>query len=79
LERKGITTIYVTALYNIAERVGVNRIMRAGGKFHHPFGNPDLPKEMEFQWRRKMVASALKCLTQSVDKPTVFTPDDVLS
>jgi len=52
--------------------------MRAGGKFHYPFGNPDLSKEMEFQWRRKMVTAALKCLTKRVDKPTVFTPEEVL-
>ncbi len=72
-------TTCVTALHVVAERVGANRIMRAGGKFHYPFGNPELPYESEVKWRRKMVEAALKALTRKVEKPTVFTPEALLS
>jgi len=72
-------TVFVTALYVIAERVGTNRIMRAGGKFHYPFGNPELPHELEVKWRRKMTEAALIALTRRVEKPTVFTPEELLA
>ncbi len=69
----------VTALYAVAERVGTNRIMKAGGKFHHPFGNPELSREAEVRWRRRMAEAALKALMKDVEKPTVFTPEDLLT
>jgi hypothetical protein len=58
--------------------VGTNRILIAGGKFHYPFGNPELPKANEFQWRRTMVKAALKLLTKPVEKVTVFSQEEAL-
>lgn len=68
----------VTALHTVATQVGTNRIM-TGGKFHHPFGNPDLPWANEFEWRKQLVRAALQILTMPVDAPTVFSPGDVLA
>jgi len=79
LERKGITTVCVTALYAVAERVGANRIMKAGGKFHYPFGNSELSHDAEVKWRRRMAEAALKVLMKKVEKPTVFTPEELLT
>jgi glycine reductase len=61
----------VTSLHTVAEQVGTNRIL-VGGKFHHPFGKPELSPEDEFVWRKKLVQRALAILEQTVDKPTVF-------
>jgi len=76
IERVGIPTVCVTAFHTVAERVATNRILIAGGKFHYPFGNPDLPKQKEFQWRRIMVKAALNLLTKPVEKVTVFTQEE---
>ena len=59
--------------------MGANRIMKAGGKFHHPFGNPELRADVELKWRRKMAEAALKLLTREVEGPTVFEPEDLLN
>lgn len=61
----------MTSLHTVAEQVGTNRIL-VGGKFHHPFGKPELSPEDEFVWRKKLVQRALAILEQPVDKPTVF-------
>jgi hypothetical protein len=58
--------------------VGTNRIMKAGGKFHYPFGKPEVPYEAEVKWRRKMAEAALTVLTRKVDKPTVFAPEELV-
>lgn len=52
--------------------------MRAGGKFHYPFGNPDLTRESELKWRHKMALASLKVLMKNVERPTVFTPDELV-
>ena len=53
--------------------------MRAGGKFHHPFGNPELRLDIELRWRRRMSEAALMALTKNVESPTVFVPEDLLA
>lgn len=68
----------VTALYNVAVQVGANRIVVAGGKFHHPMGRPDLPLAEEKKWRLRQTRAALEVLTKSVDGVTVFTQQDLL-
>ncbi len=66
----------VTALPSVAEKVGTNRIMIAGGKFHYPFGNVDLSPEQESGWRKKMVQAALNLLARQVDGVSVCTPEE---
>jgi glycine reductase len=63
--------VLATCLYTVATRVGANRIVR-GGKFHHPFGNPDLPPQEEYAWRRAFVEQAIRALCTPVEQPTVF-------
>ena len=60
-----------TCLYTVATRVGTNRIVR-GGKFHHPFGQPDLPAAEEYAWRRAFVEQIVRALGTPVHQPTVF-------
>ena len=60
-----------TCLYTVATRVGANRIVR-GGRFHHPFGDPEDPPAAQYAWRRAFVERLLHALRTPVDKPTVF-------
>ena len=53
--------------------------MRAGGKFHAPFGKPELKLELEVKWRQRMSEAALMALTRKVESPTVFVPEDLLA
>ena len=70
----GLPTVLATCLYTVATRVGANRIVR-GGRFHHPFGNPDLPPVEEYAWRCKFVNRILEALCTLVHRPTVFDVD----
>lgn len=69
----------VTALPTVAEKVGTNRIMIAGGKFHYPFGNIDVSPEKEKKWRKEMVQACLKLLSTAVEDVTVSTPEEALA
>lgn len=69
----------VTALHSIAERVGANRILKTSGRFHCPFGQPDLPPETEAAWRQQLLQAALLLLQRPVTGPTVFTPEKLLT
>ena len=60
-----------TCLYTVATRVGANRIVR-GGKFHHPFGNPEWSPAEEYAWRQKFVDRIVQALCLPVSQPTVF-------
>lgn len=63
--------VTITALISIAERVGANRIFKAEGRFHHPFGEPTLAPAAERAWRHKLLRAAVRMLTLPIDKPTV--------
>lgn len=69
----------MTALHTVAQQVGTNRILISDGKFHHPFGNPELNKDKEFIWRERSVKAALRILTKPVEDVTVFSSDEALS
>ena len=45
---------------------------QTGGKFHHPFGDPALPSDEEYSWRRKFVERTIQALCTPVQAPTVF-------
>ena len=38
----------------------------------HPFGDPDLESGDEFEYRRRIVETAIAALETDVSKPTVF-------
>jgi glycine/betaine/sarcosine/D-proline reductase family selenoprotein B len=71
LEREGFPTVTVTALTDVARKVGANRVLR-GGRFSAPCGNPTLPDADERAWRLALVRDAVRALTVPVDAPTVF-------
>jgi hypothetical protein len=50
-----------------------------GGKFHHPFGDPQLPPEEEYSWRRKFVERTIQVLCTPVQAPTVFDVESALT
>jgi glycine/betaine/sarcosine/D-proline reductase family selenoprotein B len=72
----GLPTVLATCLYTVATRVGANRIVR-GGRFHHPFGAPELSATEEYDWRRKFVERTIQALCTPVQQPTVFEVDAV--
>ena len=67
-------TALATCLHTVATRVGANRIVR-GGRFHHPFGDPDDPPAAQFAWRLAFVERLLEALCSPVERPTVFDVD----
>lgn len=71
MERAGIPGVLITALPDLAQRVGANRIV-AGVRMPHPVGDPSLPLEKERALRRRIVETALKALQTEVGEPTVF-------
>lgn len=46
-----------------------------GGGIPYPAGNPDLPRDAERAWRRRLVERALDALATTVDRPTLFCLD----
>ena len=67
IERAGIPVIHVTNLTKISEGIGSHRILR-GNSVLHVFGNPSLPKEKEFEYRKNRVSLALDMLAQAPDE-----------
>lgn len=70
----GIPVVQITAIPNIAQMVGVNRIVQ-GRAVPNPVGDPSLDEEKEKELRRKFILKALGLLQQKVDGPTVVTLD----
>jgi glycine reductase len=71
LEREGFPTVTVTALTDVAQKVGANRVLR-GGRFSAPCGNPALSADDERTWRLALVRDAVRALATAVTGPTVF-------
>jgi len=64
--------VQITAVPNVAQMVGVNRILR-GQSITCVVGNSVLTKEQEKALRRKYVLRALEILQTDVNTPTIFT------
>jgi glycine reductase len=64
--------VQITAIPNIAQMVGVNRIVQ-GRAVTNPLGDPTLTKEQEKELRREYVLKALELLQKDVEGPTVGT------
>ena len=41
----------------------------------YPTGDPSLDTESERRWRRTLLETALRAVSTSVDRPTVFEPE----
>ncbi len=74
LDRAGIPTAIITAMYPLVEQVGAGRIVK-GVRIPHPCGDPSLPAEIDLRLRREIVVTALKALHSQVDGPTLFSPN----
>ncbi|CAN5861941.1 hypothetical protein BH23ACT12_BH23ACT12_19980 [soil metagenome] len=59
----------------IAIRVGAPRVVPTRG-IPYPTGDPALSPVEEKAWRRLLVQTALKAISTSVNKPTVFKPGE---
>jgi len=68
--------VQVTAIPNVGQMVGVNRIL-VGESVTCLIGNPLLTREQEKTLRRKYVLKALEALRTPVDGPTVFSLEGV--
>ena len=62
--------VLITCLSNVAEQVGVGRIL-AGNKFHYPVGQPELPAAEELRWRVALIEKALVSLETAVKEPKI--------
>ena len=63
--------VLITCLTNVAEQVGVGRVV-GGNKFHYPVGQPELPAPEELRWRVALVEKALASLEEEVKNPKIF-------
>ena len=62
---------------SIAEAVGCGRI-QTGGRIPYMCSDASLPPDREIAFRRRLVQSALEALTKPVNKPTLFSPEEVV-
>jgi betaine reductase len=73
IEKLGIPVVQITAVPNVAQMVGVNRILR-GQTVPCVVGNSALNKEQEKALRRKIVLRAIEILQMDAPGPkTLFT------
>ena len=68
--------IQITAVPNVAEMVGVNRVLR-GQSVPNVVGNSALGKKEEQDLRRKYVLRCLEILQMPVTEPLVYTLEEV--
>jgi glycine/betaine/sarcosine/D-proline reductase family selenoprotein B len=61
----------MAALYQVAETIGSNRIVKAEATTH-PLGDPSLPKKKEKELRRRYVELALQVLRKDAKEKEVF-------
>jgi len=62
IERAGIPAVQYCNMTPVSNAVGVNRIMESAS-IKYPFGNPDVPADLEFQERVSRLKAALDRLT----------------
>jgi hypothetical protein len=66
----------ISALYAIALNAGAPRVVR-GARIEHVCGNPGLTPEMDRDYSRRIVETALTALGAAVAGPTLFDPATV--
>jgi len=72
----GIPVVQITAIPNIPQMLGVNRIVQ-GRAITNPVGDPALTREQEKELRRKLILKALELLQKDVEGPTVAALGEV--
>jgi betaine reductase len=73
IEKLGIPVVQITAVPNVAQMVGVNRILR-GQTVPCVVGNSALNKEQEKALRRKIIERALEILQMEAPGPIPCLP-----
>jgi len=72
LEREGLPTALVTAMFSVAQSIGAPRIVVAQAIIH-PTGNPGIDPAAEKDLRRRISELALHAVSTKVDGPRIFT------
>jgi glycine reductase len=72
IEKLGIPIVQITAVPNVAQMVGVNRVL-SGQSVTCVVGKSVLTREQEKSLRRKYVLRALEILQMDLDGPGLFT------
>ena len=68
---KGIPVVLITCLGNVAQQVGIGRVV-GGNMFHYPVGQRELPPDEERRWRAALLDKALKALETRIEEPQIF-------
>ena len=71
----GIPVVQITAIPNIPQMIGVNRVVQ-GQAITNPVGDPSLTKEQVKELRRRLILKALELLQKDVEGPTVVTAEE---
>ena len=71
IEEVGLPTAIVCAITSIAKVVNATRIVRAVS-IPHPFGDPELSSDEEFNLRKSLVLKSLKAIAAPVEKQACF-------
>lgn len=77
IERLGIPTAQISAIYEFAMTTGANRVVR-GCRIEHVCGDPELGAEKDYAFGMRIVRTALAALQTAVDGPTLFDPAEML-
>jgi len=75
IERVGVPTAQISAIYDFAMTTGANRVVR-GSRIEHVCGDPELGLEKDFAYGLRIVRTALKALQTPVDGPMLFDPSE---
>lgn len=71
LEKNGISTAMVANMTPVAKANGATRIVK-GVAIPHPFGNPELSAEKQYELRYKLTEKALNILTDEISEQTIY-------
>jgi glycine reductase len=71
IERAGIPIVVLCNLLNVAQSVGVNKMVQTVS-VPYPLGDPNMSPEEEWKLRYHRVGVALDALTKDVEDQTVF-------
>jgi len=69
IERIGIPAVLITALPPVANMLGAHRIVQGIG-ITNPVGNPKVSRDEEKALRKRLVRTALKLLTETIEEGT---------
>jgi glycine reductase len=76
IEKAGIPVVQITAVPNVAQMVGISRIL-VGQTVTNVLGNRNLPEKEEKKLRRKYVLRALDILQMDTGGTNLFTLDGI--